>query len=382
MSARYLVRLKNQQGKYVAIFDQWLTLNFTHRANEVGICRFEFDGNDERKRLFQIDGQLEIWRRDISANLEWYIEWEGFVRTFDDKREENGEARYIVYASSYLDLISRRQIGYYANVAQTSKAGPAESVIKQFVRENAGAQAVSPPRLRNGVFPNFTVQADFAQGPFWTGNRAWKPLLDTIRDIGNERGIDFDVIGRGDAKFEFLTYLGQRGVDRSMNGYDPETGRNAAGNLPVIFSLRMGNMNQPEVIFKHTDEVNAVFVLGQGQNEERNVVVRENPTGIATSPWNDVELTRSTQETFLPALQAIGDQVLNQFQAEQTFAFQVLDLQNRVYGRDFHWGDLVSAEYNNVMYNKKIVGVDITVSAQGTQNPEQIKYIISDNNAA
>lgn len=280
----YLVRLKNQSGQTVAIFDQWITANFTHRTNEVGILRLEINGQDSRRNLFDIDGQVEIWRRVPQANLGWYIEWEGLVRTTDEKYEERGDSRYIVYASSYLDLVARRQIAYYANVPQTSKAAPAETVIKQFVNENVGPAAIAPPRLRNGVMPNFSVQEDYGNGAQWTGNRAWKPVLDTIRSIGNDRRIDFDVIGTGAAQFQFVTYLGQRGKDRSLAGYDPNTGLNGAGNYPVIFSLNFGNMGQPEVIFKHTDEVNAVFVLGQGQNEERDVVVRTNPQGISTSP--------------------------------------------------------------------------------------------------
>lgn len=378
MVATYLVRLKGQTGSYVALFDSWVSLNFNHRVNEVGTLRFEISGDDDRRSLFALDGQIEVWRRDIAANLDWYIEWEGFIRTRTLKTLDSGESRYIVYASSYLTLISRRIIAYYADIAQTSKAGAAETVIKEFVEENAGPSAASPPRVSlSGVTAGLTVQPDNGNGGTWTGNRAWKPLLEVIRDIANAEGVDIDVVGTGAAQFMFVVYNGQRGVDRSLIGYDPTTGLNGAGNYPVIFSFAFGNMAEPEATLKHADEINAVFVLGQGQNEERDVVLQQDGSASGQSPWNQIEITRSTQETLNAALQAIGNQVLNELQARQEFNFDIALQGNRVYGKDFHWGDLVTAEFDGVQYNEKITGVDITVAAQGNENPEQIEYTLT-----
>lgn len=378
MTASYIVRLKSQTGNYVALFDTWIALNFNHRVDEVGTFRLEIDGNDNRRQFFALDGQVEVWRRDLDVNLDWYIEWEGFVRTRTLMYTERGEVRYIAYASSYLNLIGRRQIAYYADIAQTSKAGAAETVIKEFVEENAGPSAVSPPRLYDGVTPGLTVQADAAAGDFWTGNRAWKPLLEVIREIAEDKGVDFDVIGTGPAQFQFVVYPGQRGVDRSLEGYSEATGLNGAGNRPVVFSFASGNLVQPEATLHHADEVTVVFVLGQGQNEQRTVTVRTDPAATAQSPWNKIEDTTSTQETLVAALQVIGDRMLIEHRAQESFNFDILSLANRVYGRDFTWGDLVGAIFDGVEYNKKIVEVSITVAENGDKLPEQISYTIAD----
>lgn len=378
MTASYLVRLKGQTGSYVALFDNWISLNFNHRVNEVGTLRFEISGDDVRRSLFALDGQIEVWRRDIAANLDWYIEWEGLVRTRTLKTLENGESRYIVYASSYLTLISRRIIAYYADTVYTSKAGTVETIIKEFVEENAGPSATSPPRIElSGVIPGLTVQPDNGNGGSWTGNRAWKPLLEVIQDIANAETVDVDVVGTGPAQFMFMVYNGQRGVDRSLIGYDESTGLNGAGNYPVIFSFAFGNMVVPEATLEHGSETTAVFVLGQGQNDERDVVLQKDDTAIGQSPWNQIEITRSTQETLNAALVAIGNQVLGELRAKEEFNFDIFLQGGRVYGRDFHWGDLVTAEFDDVQYNLKIAGVDITVAVQGDENPEQIRYTIS-----
>ena len=76
MSARYKVHLKDQTGTLVAIFDDFTNLEINKRLNSISTYNFQFQGNDDRISLFEIDGQVEIWRSDPINDIAWYLEFE------------------------------------------------------------------------------------------------------------------------------------------------------------------------------------------------------------------------------------------------------------------------------------------------------------------
>lgn len=369
MTARYQVRLKNQSGVQVALFDDWRSLSFSHQVNKPGSCSLGISGLDSRVGLFQLDGQIEIWRSDLANGLDWYNEWEGLVRSEQRQTTEEGTKIYTAYARGYVDLLARRIIAYAAGSAQAEKNGLAgETAMKQFVDENAGPGATSPPRLlQSGVTTGLTVQADGGLGGSWSGGRAYKNLLETLQKIAPQVLVDFDVIGTGAATFQFRTFTGQRGLDRTLDGLNPVTGLNAAGNIPVVFSLPMGNMQDISYTMSRLDEATAVFVAGQGVEAERQVVLRTNGPRIADSPWNNREALRDARnvDEDTGALNVVGDQALLDLARQEKFIFRALQLPGQLYGKHYTWGDSITARYDSIQVNKLILGVDVKVDEKG-----------------
>jgi len=370
MTVNYQVRLKDHNGSVVAIFVDWKVLTFNHEVNTVSTANFSIDGEDDRISLFLPDYQLEVWRADKDIGLDWYIEWEGFCRTKSLKYDSDGQATFTVYASSYLSLLKRRYILYYAGTPFTSKSGIGETVIKSFVSQNCTSIAsTAMGRISNGIIPGFSVEPDYNRGYAWEGERTFKNLLTVVDDIALKTNLYYDVIGYGDALFQFLTYYEQRGENRTIDGVSTITGLNSYGNVPIVFSQEFGNMGSPLLTDDRGNEINMVAVLGQGQGTDRQVICRSNNDAIAESPWNIIESTKSaTSQSTVSALNDVGDAFLEENQPQKKLDFNVLQLKSLYYGKDYTWGDRITAAFSGSNFNKLIIGSSITVSAGQIEN--------------
>ncbi|MCK4829931.1 hypothetical protein KA005_80155 [bacterium] len=379
MAARYKVHLKDQSGDLVAIFDDYTSLSVSHRINSIDTCNFSIDDDDSRISLFELDGQIEVYRSYPEYGVEWYLEFEGFHRTFTRQVFENGNRFYTSFARGYNDLLNRRIVGYRAGSAYASKSGVGETVMKEFVDENCGPSATDPPRISDGVITNLTIEADLANGANWTGSKAYINILSVCQDIANRSDIDFKMRGNGAAAFIFRVYNEQLGDDRSVVGLDSATGLNGAGNPPVIFSVGRGNMGEPVYSLKRMNEGNFCFVLGEGVQSDRDVVERSDTDAIDDSPWNKKEFSRDARNRSTTAgYESAGDAALEENQAEETFSFKPIQVESTLYGRDYFFGDIITGRYQDVEKNKKLVGMNILVSDQGEDSPESISVTMGD----
>ena len=285
----------------------------------------------------------------------------------------------VSFGMGYLQLLARRYIMYFAGTAQTDKSAVGETAIKEFVSENAGPNALSANGRRGGVDANFTgltIEADGGNGSSWEGGRAFRNLLVVCQEIAPEVGIDFDIVGTGAAMYEFRTFTDQRGLDRSVVGLGSD-GLNGAGNTPVIFSLDFSNMAVPILSINRSTEANAIYVLGRGEEASREIVLREDVVAIADSPWNRIEFVRNaTQESATAGLNSVGDETLVEKQKIETLNFTALQLKGTYYGKDYHWGDLITARFRDTEFNKKIFGANVVVS--DTQGGEKIDLKFAD----
>lgn len=347
--ARYQIRVYDSSGVLQGILDPETTIRdfqLERRVNQVDILTIHTWDDPEITGLFSLDGFIEVWRKVDKAGTDWYIESTCFNRTPQHQLTEGQSAIYTAYGRGLLDLIRRREILYFATTAQTLKSGPGETVIKQFVEENAGPSAVFP-RIADGAQLGLTVEPDAGQGVIWSGQRSWQNLLTVIQEIASLTNVDFDIIKTGAQTFEFRCYYPQRGTDRSTT---------------VRFSPTLGNMLNPSYTLSRTEEVTRVAVLGQGQDESRRVVIRES-ADAADSPWNTIELTLDARrESTLAGLNAAGDEQLLKTSKKESFEFGVLQTSTLQYGHDYFLGDIINASFGIVSTNSKITGALINLN--------------------
>lgn len=366
MPTRYQLRLKDITGAVVAVTDHFERLAYTKRVNTPGNYALQMGEFDPFLADFDLDYQLEVWRRNQAAGIDWYLDFEGFHRTITHQRTQQGKAISTGYGVGYADLLRRRILAGYAGTAYTEKSDPAETVAKEFVDE----QCVSAPNARPIV--GLTVEADGGNGATVELGRAWKNLLEVLQEITlmaaqkADPG-DWAVVGTGAATFEFRWYDGQLGDDRTVG--------NIAGNPPIIFSILLGNMALPVYALARTDEANAIYVGGQGEGVARALEIRIDAAGIADSPWNRREMFADARnETTAAALRDKGDRLLEENQAEESFSFDVIQTTACIYGRDYFLGDLVTAVYGTIQRDKKIVGVGVVVQ----ENRDTISVELAD----
>jgi hypothetical protein len=362
MPTQYNIVLRDQGAQQVALFDTWRSLTYEKRLNNWGAYSLYYYGGDSRRLLFEVDGLLEVRRRNPEYGLDWYTDYIGFHRTAGNSISEADQDIAVSQGRSLVDLLRRRAIEYFAGSAYTNKGpAPADDIMKAFVFENAGAGAIAPPRRNlptsSAIFPGFGVAANASAGPLWEGQRSWKNLLEVVQEIALASHVDFDVVidTALALPIEFRTYYPQIGVDRSVD--------NAANNPPIIFAPEFGNLTTPNYTDSRTEEVTAVLVVGEGESSSRASLERVS-AAAAESPFNRIELVRDARnETGDEALEQIALAELEKLGRQQALTFRVLQTDATVYGRDYNVGDTITARFKNIQMNKRIVGVQVNVSA-------------------
>lgn len=365
---RYKVILKSALGVKVAEFDNWRSLSYDKRVNDVGSYEFEMNGWDDRVTYFELDGQLEVYRSDLANNLDWYLDFEGLHRAPIRKTDEDGDRVFSSIGVGYNDFIARRVIGYKSGTVRAVKNIASETAMKEYVLENCGGNAtVALGRLHDGVIPGFYVEGSLGRGAIWSGDRAFENLLDVLIEIAEFSGIDFAVVGIGTAEWQFRSYADQLGTDRTTITLNPITGLNASGVPPTIFSIDSGTVRSIAYSFDRLKELNCCYVLGQGDGSTRKVIVRDVPTTIAASPYNLREASRpASKNEFEYQLKAFGDEFLEDSKAVEAITFNHLQQSSVIYGRDFFLGDKVTVHYQEEDFHKRIVGTSVSIK-QGVE---------------
>lgn len=349
--ARYVVRLYSPDtGALIAIIDDLRFINIERYVNSYDIVTIGMDGNDPRTALFTLDAIIEVWRHIDRPDTDWYRESVALHRSPQRELTENQLHIFTSYSRGLLDLIRRRIIAYYANTAQTLKSGPGETVIKQFVDENAGPGAGgATTRLAIGTTLGLEIEANAGLGTLWSGVRSWQSLLEVIQEVASLTSVDFDIerVGSSGRSFLFKTFYPQLGTDRRTS---------------LVFSPTIGNMVAPSYTLSRTEEVTTVIVLGQGQENARAVVVRTS-AAAAVSPWNNIEASIDARnQNTIGGLQTAGDLQLLKSQTQESFTFNVLQISSVQYGADYFLGDIVTAGFEDVTSVRKITAIKIGVS--------------------
>lgn len=364
--ARYQIRVYDPwTGARVALIDTWESLHLERTVNNFDNMILVLDGNDPKIRHFTLDAILEVRRRLGRPGSDWYTEAILLHRTPSDQVTETGRYLFTSYSRGLVDLLRRRSILYFANIAQTLKGGPADDVMKEIVNENVGPGASSALRRSNTYYTaplrGLEVAPNQSLGPEWKGAMTWKNVLDILQDIATASGVDFDVLRTGPTTYTFATFWPQRGQDRTEN---------------TLFSLRYENMTDVTVTKSRTEEATVAIVLGQGTEASRNVVIRGPTAAASESPWNIIEATRDARnEPTLADMQSDGDQALEELKAQENFEFTPLQTNTRQYGAEYHLGDKIKAEFRSSIITKKITGVTIEVK----EGKEDIRLDFSDN---
>lgn len=332
-------------GTRVAEFANWNYIEVHHQVNDFSTHTLSMPLRHPDVVHFTKDCIVRLNRK---VGETWMVEYEGFHRTPRKELTEGGHRIFTSYGRGFLDLLNRRSILYTGTTSYTLKNAVGETVMKAWVNENCGPSATKPPRIRDGVFPGFTVEASAGRGTAWFGQRSLKNLLEVIREVASKTHVDFDVVRIGGANFEFRCYHPQRGVDRS-------------GTL--TFSAENGNALAPSFTLSATEQTTVAVVAGPGQGSARRILVREDLVESAATPWNDIEvIVDASSEVKLGDMQNAGDLALRKGAVGNQFSFKVVQTNIARYGRDYVVGDVVGFAFGDYSTTQQIYTARVNIS--------------------
>lgn len=369
MPATYELRIRNRAGALTDIVtgggmnnptearSGFRRLSYTKRVNQPGLCEFIVRADHPLIANLEPDSQIEVWRKDDTYGIAWYRDFGGlFVDEIIRNDDDTDQGTFIGYAVGYLDFLTREIVAYKADTSNRNafSSTEAETIAKTLVTYNAtSAGTTGDGRVRNTETwaTNITVQADAASGAQLDYRCAWRNLHTALLELSDLGLGDFDLVKTGAQAWQFRWYDGQLGTDRSTD---------------VVFSLRRGNMSNPELRRNRRTEATVAIVGGQGEESSREVVSR---TGANyNSAYNArAVFVQASQFFTTDGLNAAGDARLEELRARDSLSFRAIQTPGNTYGLHYFLGDLVKARFYDFDRVQKIYQVEVIVEPSATQ---------------
>lgn len=354
MGAQYQLRIYDRTGSIKHIVADMLNLAYVREVNSPGVLYFDLKANHLAIADLQTDCQVEVWRRDGAIGIDWYCDFYGFWRGEQRSANSDGTTLYRAICVGQMDLLRRAIVAYPAAVEGRSQftAVAAETIAKTLVQYNAtGDGLVADGRIRNVTLSGISIQGDGTNGTVLSTGCAWRNLLDTLKDLAELGGGDFDLVKTSTTQWEFRWYDGQLGTNRTST---------------VRFALNYGNIANPVLKRDYSREPTIAIVAGAGREASRVIVVRTGSNYDAT--YNAAEmLVDARQESNTDSLAATGDVELSLKQARANLSFDVLQVPQTYYGLHYTLGDLVTGTYQGFTATKQVRKVSVNIAEDGSE---------------
>ena len=323
----YQVVWRDAYGSVIGIINAFSSIDLAYSERVVGGLSLVLPSKLYSHQDFAEDQILEVQRR--MPGMDFYTERVFFLRSWT-------QDSVFLTLSGYdpIYLLTSRIIAYAANSAYTVKTGPADNVIKAFIRENLGSLAVYTVR----TLTRLTVEADLSLGASVNIAASRNKLLETVQKIADtsiQKGtyISFDLEFTPPASFTFKTYKNQRGTDRGMT----------SGNS-LVMSEKLGNLVNVTVKEDRADEVNKVYAGGTGKDADR-IVAEAASAEISNTPWSRREaFSDHSNISDTSTLTDIASSDVRAGRPRKTMTGTVQQVVGCQYGVNYGFGDLVVME--------------------------------------
>ena len=331
-------------------------LGFSYRkqVNHPGILTFRLRGDHGLLSSLADKWQIEVYRRP--SGQAWARDFVGIYRqpewTFTDRKT------FQAYCPGLTSMLGWRVVNWPANTASRSKFTSAvgETIMKTLITYNATSSAsTANGRKRAGAITGLSVEADGANGSTIDWYCHGKNLLETLIELADVAGGDYDLVKTSSTAWQFRWYTGQLGTDRTAS---------------VIFAMERGNMAEPVYREKRLNERTVMCVWGQGEDAGRDYVTR---TGVNYAAGNDIEEYINATDVAkgdTAGLNTRGDQKAVEFEAQEEFLFKTLQAPASLYGVHYFLGDLVTAvnPFTGADLTLKVNAVSVSVNERGEES--------------
>lgn len=374
----YILNLRDHDGRIVAQFagggrgkegGDLQSFSYRKRLRTPGASTVRIFGNDGRINQYlvlpdNLDFQWEFRRRDALFQDTHEKDFETFHRGQQFDMEQSGRLIYVSYGQGFNVLLTSEPIRYPTGSSGALKSGDVAVVTRAYVDENIGPNAGLDDLGLSRVRQALEVPTGALTGINWEGDRANELLSDVLNELADyQRAGDYMILGtnpgRGPASFEFIFRPVRWGADKTKG--------NTAGNVPVIFRPLANNVTEVSTNYSFLDELNAIYVLGQGPGSLQKIRTRADNTRLDYSPWNRRAVARKVSSSNNTELDTAGDGVIAGQRPIMRISFAVQQTRATRYIRDWDMGDLVTVEFRGQDVDVKVVGVTVGVTSDGKE---------------
>lgn len=239
----------------------------------------------------------------------------------------------IISGADFNILLDKCIIAYAAGSAEADKSGTADDVIKEIITENRGTGAPTARQM------DISIQADASAAQTVTRAFSRRDVLRVCQELAEEstnKGtrLYFGIrpYWGGGLELSFETAINQWNVNRSF------TGENT-----TIFGESLGNMQNYQEVYDYWNEVNDVYVGGQGLADQRLVVQVTDSDAATADQWALSErFLNMSNELTSAALTSAGNMELYEARPKKTFSGNLMDTNTTAFGEHWFFGDRVA----------------------------------------
>ena len=354
--AIFEVYLCDPTGTRIECLDYLTEYEYALTANEPGPFRLKLPAKFDRNHI-RIDDIVEFWRGYGPGTLR--LDYVGFCRDWI-YGDDNGAKYTELYGFSLLELIKRRIV-----VAGYSYTGAADDLIKAIVKDHMGSDAIAARDLTS-VGNGFAIEKDLTDGATITKTVHYCDLYDTVQEMALASAqagtkVYFDIVpivsssSTGGLAFQLRTFAGQRGMDRTQDS-----------DAPVYVGEEWGNLQNGKLPYITAEMVNYAYVLGAGSGAWRQKTELYDTLSMGYSIWNRREGIHDAAGAATAAERtAEGYAYLWDKRSRLRFGGDVVETPAFRYGRDWGWGDLVTAQYDGFEFDAMLDKIHVSRNETG-----------------
>ncbi|MFE6167003.1 siphovirus ReqiPepy6 Gp37-like family protein [Viridibacillus arvi] len=258
---------------------------------------------------------------------------------------------WLIKALPLKSWFAQRIIQPSAHTSNDNKQGPAETVMKHYVNNNA-VNPVDPKRK----FPNLIIAPDLKRGEIISRSARFDVLSEELTTISQLSGLGWNIII--DIKNKKFVFDVSEGVNRVST---------QRVNPPVIFSPEYNSLKSLGFTESYLNYKNMAYVAGQGEGVDRRVI----KLGDSAEGYNRYELfvdardveekmqKDGTDEEGNPSAEDVprpvedivkdltdrGEEKLSEHAQEIYMEGQILTKSPFVYEKDWDLGDITTEQY-------------------------------------
>jgi len=346
------MRLADNKGK--TLLTQIISLSCVKDTGKIGYISITlpvtFDTN-----LIKPDNMIQLWRAPTGGRLTLYGVY--FIRKWVYTTKKSRQF-ITIEGPDANDLLRRRIVAGYNGTTIVQKTDFGDDMMKEIVTE-AIADGVSPaPSAGTRVWTDLTVQGDTSSGPTLSIDAAWEQLLisggggvigniaQASREAGTEVffNVDVNVVTSTSISFIFTTKTGQPGQDLT--------------SLGVLFDQQRGNLENPQLTYDYTEEVNYVYAGGAGSETLQKVQQVSDSARYNASYWGRCEgFVDAGDQQAANAVQEVGRTALEEGRPNRRFVTGITDTKGTRFEVDWNFGDKIRTRYRGIEFDAIIRAV-------------------------
>jgi hypothetical protein len=359
VSIQYEVVIGDALGNTLLVPANFSSGDYVRVENDIGALTLVLPGDYDGAN-FKKDSVISVWRSIDGATPYLDTDTVWLLRRKRWQQQTRGAAFWTLYAYDLNHLLKRRIVDYNPdNTTYTALVEAADDMGKIIMRQNFGSSATDTTR---SIATYLDIQADATLAPVVNKAFSRQYVNQVLKDLAlasYQKGtyLVFDIVctvppGGGNLTFEFQSFTGQRGIDHSFPN----------GNPPLLIGPQYNNLDNVDLDDDSSDEVTRGIATGQGYGSIQAVARADDLSRQGESPFNLIEGVRNASGT--DNATGLTDEAEAELQSgipRKMLNGNIVNTSGLLYGLDWQWGDLVTAQANGESFECHIPRVHVHV---------------------